>query len=144
MTCPHCQKELTADYNSPWCPFCGKDLVATAKPAGDRPPAERVPVRFRWKLFLCALLGPAALTLVSAAVMRLALSHPQNEGLSPLLALSGSVIGGIVCGVLLGTRNDHSFIRAILTLIISGVMIIVCIILCFFGCGIGGYQFRID
>ena len=100
--------------------------------------------RFKWLAFLCALLLPPLLTLLSAAIMRLTLSSPRNEGLSPLIAVIGGAIGGIICGILLtfrATKNIRH--RVVLSVVLSAVMIVVCVSLCFFGCNIGGYQFRI-
>jgi hypothetical protein len=139
MNCPHCQKELPPDYSAACCPFCGKNLLPEAEPFQKLPPAK-----FRWKLFLCALLSPALLTLFSAAAMRfLILSQPTNEGVSPMIALVAGAIGGVVCGVTLGLNSRNLPARIALSILMSAIMIIVCIMLCFFGCGIGGYQMRI-
>jgi uncharacterized protein YacL len=100
-------------------------------------------VKFRWQLFLCALLAPALLTLLSAATMRFfVMSHPTNEGVSPMIALVAGAIGGVICGVTLGLSSRNLLARIAISILMSAIMIIVCIMLCFFGCGIGGYQMR--
>jgi hypothetical protein len=139
MNCPHCQQELPENYGAAWCPFCGKNWLPEAKPFQKLPP-----VKFRWRLFLCVLLSPALLTLLSAATMRFVISsHPTGEGVSPTIALAGGTIGGVICGVMLGWNSRTLSARIALSVLMSAIMIIVCIMLCCFGCGIGGYQMRI-
>ena len=100
-------------------------------------------MKFHWKLFLCALLSPALLPLLSAAAMRfLILSRPTNEGVSPMIGLIGGAIGGVICGVMLGWNSRTLPARIALSILMSAIMIIACIMLCFLGCGIGGYQMR--
>ena len=135
MNCPHCNEALAPDYSAAWCPFCGKNLAL--EPAPPRPPGK-----FRRALFFCALLGPALLTLFSAAAMRFTLAHPQNEGISPIVVLVAGPIGGVICGVLLAFQSRNLLARIILSIVWSAIMIIVCVVLGFFGCGIGGYQMR--
>jgi len=138
MNCPHCQQELPPDYSAPQCPFCEKNLLP-----GSELPKQSPPVKFRWKLFLCALLTPALLTLLSAAAMRsLILPQTTNEGVSPMIALYGGAIGGVICGVTLGLNTRNLLARIAISVLMSAIMIIVCIMLCFFGCGIGGYQMK--
>jgi hypothetical protein len=139
MNCPHCQNELPENYCAAWCPFCREDLSSKAEP-----PQKSPLVKFNWRLFLCALLSPALLTLLSAVAMRfLILSQPTGEGVSPMLALVGGTIGGVICGVMLGFQSGGNLpIRIMLSILMSVIMIVVCIMLCFFGCGIGGYQMR--
>jgi len=139
MNCPHCQKELSENYGAAWCPFCGKDLPTE----NSKPLQELPPVKFNWRMFLCALLSPALLTLLSAAAMRFILSKPMNEGVSPWVGFVGGTIGGIICGVMLGFQGGKNLpVRILLSILMSAVMIVVCIMLCLFGCGIGGYQMR--
>jgi len=141
VNCPHCQKDLPENYSANWCPFCGKNL---STPPDDSAKTQ-TPRKFRWhwKLFLCAMLSPALLTLLSAATMRfLVLSHPTSEGVSPTIALLGGAIGGVVCGVTLGLTARNLLNRIAISILMSAIMIVVCIMLCFFGCGIGGYQMR--
>jgi len=140
MNCPHCHEVVAADYKEPRCPHCGKNLVA-ATPADDAPIPPRT--EFQWKLYLCALLGPAVLTFVSAAVLRLASSQSRSEGFTPVLALIGSIIGGIICGVVVGLQNRHPIARVVLILLMSFIMTVVCLAFCLVGCGIGGYRLRI-
>jgi hypothetical protein len=138
MDCPHCHQTLAPGYPAAWCPFCGKDLLPDAKPLRKLPP-----VKFNWRLFFCALLCPALLTLLSAAAMRfLILPQPTNEGVSPMIALVTGAIGGVICGVMLGFNSRNLPARIALSILMSVIMIIVCTMLCFFGCGIGGYQMR--
>lgn len=141
MNCPHCLENLPPDYSSPWCPYCGKNLGAPIPLKQELPP-----VKFRWRLFLCALLLPVFLTLISAATMRfLILSRPANEGVSPMIALIAGAIGGVICGVMMGFQTGGNLLlRVVLSILMSAIMIAVCITLCFFGCNFGGYQFRID
>jgi uncharacterized protein YacL len=140
MNCPDCKKELPENYGDAYCPFCGKDLSSKAEP-----PQKLTPVKFRWRLFLCALLTPALLTLLSAATMRfLFLTQRTNEGVSPVIALVGGAIGGVICGVMLGSTSNNLLARIALSILMSAIMVIVCIMLCFFGCGVGGYQMRLN
>lgn len=127
MTCPKCQKELPQVQTGNRCPFC-----------------EALKARFHWLVFLCALLLPPLLTLLSAATMRLTLSKPVDENVSPVITFIGGGIGGIVCGLLLAFRATK-FIpaRVFLAILLSALMIAVCVTLCLFGCSIGGYQFTI-
>jgi predicted permease len=128
MTCPRCQKELQEGQKGKRCPHCG--WFAS---------------RFKWLAFLCALLLPPLLTLLSATIMRLAMSNPRDEGLSPFVAVIGGAIGGIICGILLAFRATKNIRhRVVLSALLSAVMIVVCLALCLFGCTAGGYQFTID
>jgi hypothetical protein len=140
MTCPHCQKELPENYSALWCPFCGQNLSL------DQPPKESPPIKFNRWLFLCALLFPPVLTLISAMAMRsLMVRQLMGEGVSPLVGLVGGGIGGIICGVMLGLQSSRNpLIRVMLSILMSAIMVVVCIMLCFFGCTVGGYQFRLD
>lgn len=126
MTCLRCQNELPEDHEGNRCPICGASKI-----------------RFRWLVFLCALLLPPLLTLVSAAWMR-TLPNPVNENFSPNIAFIGGGIGGIVCGLLLAFRAAKNIpLRVALSIVLSGLMIVVCVALCLCGCTVGGYQFRI-
>ncbi|HXC34906.1 MAG TPA: hypothetical protein VNV43_03475 [Candidatus Acidoferrales bacterium] len=128
MTCTHCKKELSEDQKGNRCPFCG-----AAK------------ARFHWLVFLCALLLPPLLTLVSADTMRHTLSKPVDENVSPTITWIGGAIGGIVCGLLLAFRATKSIpLRVFLSIVLSGLMIAVCVTLSLCGCAVGGYQFRIN
>jgi hypothetical protein len=138
MNCPHCQRKLPENYGAAWCPFCREDLSSKAEP-----PQKLPPLKFRWRLFLCILLSPALLTLLSATTMRFLMPKPMNEGVSPVIALVGGAIGGVICGVMLGFQSGGNLpTRIMLSILMSAIMIVVCIVLCFFGCGIGGYQMR--
>jgi hypothetical protein len=126
MTCPRCQKELPEDQKGKRCPFCGSSGIL-----------------FHGFIFLCALLLPPLLTLLSAATLRLKLPHPVNENVSPVIGLIGGGVGGIVCGVLLACRATKSIpLRLALSIVLSGLMIVVCVMLCLFGCSVGGYRMR--
>jgi hypothetical protein len=127
MTCPHCKKEWPEDHQDARCPFCG---------------ASRA--RFHWLVFLCALLLPPLLTLVSADTMRLTLSKHVDENVSPTIAIIGGAIGGIICGLLLAFRATKFIpLRVFLSIVLSGLMVAVCMTLCLCGCSVGGYQFTI-
>jgi hypothetical protein len=140
MNCPHCQKELPEDYSAMWCPFCAKYLTPKAEPPPPLPSAK-----LNWRIFLCALLGPALLTLISAATMRFLISPgSMNEAVTPYVVFICGPIGGVICGVMLGFQGGRNLpVRIILSLVMVTIMIPVCVVLCFFGCGIGGYQMRI-
>jgi hypothetical protein len=90
MICPHCQNESPEDHKGKKCPICGASKG-----------------RFRWPLFLCGLLLPPILTLVSAGIFRHTLSNPVNENITPPIALISGAIGGIVCGSLLAFRASE-------------------------------------
>jgi hypothetical protein len=128
MTCPRCQKELPNDQKGNRCPFCGSSRIL-----------------FHWFIFLCALLLPPILTLLSAATVRHTVSQPVNENISPPIALISGAIGGIVCGFLLAFRATKDIpLRIVLSIVLSALMIVVCVMLCLFGCSVGGYQFTIE
>lgn len=136
MNCPHCHQDLPENYGAVYCTFCGKDLPAPIFPNQESPS-----VKFKWRLFLCAMLFPALLTLLSSAAMRfLIFSQPVNEGVSPWVGLIGGIIGGVICGLLLAFQSRNLWNRIILSIFMSAIMIVICIVLCFFGCNIGGYQ----
>lgn len=124
------------------CPRCGNALP-TSKMA---PLDGRRPVRFCWRLFLAGMLLPSFVTLLSAAAMRLwFLPKAINEGFSPIVAILTSGIGGIVCGALLGFYAGGTVgARVGISIVMSAIMIVVCLVLSFFGCGIGGYQMRLN
>jgi hypothetical protein len=127
MTCPHCQNELPDNDKGKKCPICG-----ASKP------------RFRWLIFLCALLLPPLLTFISADTSRLTLSNPVNENVSPAIALFGGAIGGIICGFLLAFRATKDIpLRIVLSIVLSALMIVICVALCLCGCSVSNYQFRI-
>jgi hypothetical protein len=87
-----------------------------------------------WRVFLCALLVPPILTLISALPE---ISRTAGD-VSIIVGLLGSVVGGIVCGAMLAFVNaDSAPGRVVLSILLSGVMFVVCLMLCFFGCAIG-------
>ena len=120
------------------CPHCGHDLPST-NPA---PPGEPPPLKIKWLWFWIALIAPPVLTALSALLARQAApEHASNESLSPAVALIGGGLGGIVCGIVIGTRlGKTTAARVGLSLLFSGIMVVVSIMLCFFGCTLGGYQ----
>lgn len=124
MTCPHCHKELPEDQKGKRCPFCGWRAR-----------------RFNWLIFLCVLLLPALLTLLSAATMHFTLLNTADDSISPIIGLVGSVVGGIFCGVTLArafTQTEGT--RVALSILFAPIMIIVCLTLSCFGCALGGYN----
>jgi hypothetical protein len=141
MKCPHCRSELSEGWGVEDCPCCGKCLRSEPVPTGIVP-ARKI----KWRLFLAGMLLPPILTLLSAVAMhRIFLQKPLNEGVSPIVAVVASGAGGILCGVLLGIRAGSSIgARVGISIVMSAVMVVVCIVLSFFGCGIGGYDFRIN
>jgi len=141
MNCPHCQKELPENYGARWCPFCGKDLPASATYAVEAPPSASLkPVKINWLIFISALLIPPMLTMLSAL-----LTGSRNDPVSPVVGLCGGVAAGIYCGVVLGLRfGETSLGRIVCGVLLSMPMVIVCVMLCFFGCTIGGYQIRLN
>jgi hypothetical protein len=140
MNCPHCNQNLPKGYDPPWCPYCGKNLDKPVLPEQELPP-----IKFKWQWFLCSLLAPPLLTLLSATAMRFLISTDStNENVTPFVALISGAIGGILCGIMLGLQSRSLPARIFLSILMSAIMIPVCIVLCFFGCSIGGYQFSID
>jgi hypothetical protein len=139
MICPHCQRELPENYSTAGCPFCGKDLsVENLKPSPELPTGN-----FNGRIFLCALLFPPLLTLISATAMGLIFSHPINESVSPLIALVSGAIGGVICGTMLGFQASEKLpARIIISILMSAIMVVICIMLCMFGCIFGGYEKR--
>ena len=104
MNCPHCQKEMPEDHGAAYCPLCGKDLSSEPADLARTLP----PVKFNSLLFFAALLLPPLLTLLSAAAMRYLVSaSPVNEGVSVVVGLLSGVIGGAVCGVLVGLKTSR-------------------------------------
>lgn len=140
MNCPHCQKELPDNYGARWCPFCGKDLPASATYAVEMPPsaASLKPVKINWLIFISALLVPPLLTMLTA----LSTAGRNSELLvPPFVGVCGGVTAGIYCGVVLGLRLGQTLSgRIIGGALLSVPMVIVCVMLCFFGCTIGGYK----
>lgn len=138
MNCSHCDQPLPDKYPAAYCPFCGKDLPSESPdPAKELPPAK-----IRWIWFWVTLLTPPVLTLLSALLVRLAMpAGARNEGISPMVALIGSGIGGIASGTIIGIKLGRTIPARIgISVLCSGVMCVVCIILCFFGCNLGGYR----
>ena len=91
MNCAHCQQELPPEHSAQLCPSCGKNLLPETEPPKQMPPRK-----FHWKLFLCALLSPALLTLLSAATMRsLIMAHRgyDVDNVSVIIALAGGLVG---------------------------------------------------
>lgn len=131
MNCPHCQKELPENQTSLLCPFCGQGLASQIDFLD-----KSTPVKFQWPIFLCALLMPPVLTLLSAA-----LHQSPNDNVSPMLGMVAGIIGGIICGVMLGFKSSRNiFVRISLSIVMSAIMVVVCIVLCCFGCTAGGYK----
>jgi hypothetical protein len=117
MICPQCQKELPEGQNGKPCPFCGASAI-----------------RPNWRIFLCALLVPPILTLISAfpAITRM------TGNISPIVGVLGSLVGAIVCGGMIGGGGTNSGpARVIVSFIFTGIMFVVCLMLCFFGCAVG-------
>jgi hypothetical protein len=138
MNCPSCKQLLPEGQVSGACPHCGHDLPVT----GQAPASEPPPFKINWLWFWIALIAPPVLTALSALLMRQGSGNASNEGLSPAIALIGGGLGGLVCGIVLGVKlGKTSPSRVVLSLVFSGIMVIVSIMFCFFGCSLGGYQF---
>lgn len=138
MNCPHCQHELPENYAAAYCLFCGQDLSPII-PAGQSPKQSLAPIRFRAWVFFLMLLGPPILTMLSAWLV-----HAPNESYSVGIGFFGGGAAGIVCGIMLGLRLGKTIPARILQcLFFAAIMVVVCIMLCFFGCNLGGYQFRL-
>ena len=138
MNCPFCKQILPENHAASVCPYCGHGLPSANPAPANEPP----PFKIKWLWFWLALIAPPVLTALSAMLMRQGSpGHASNESLSPAIALIGGGIGGIVCGIVIGTRvGKTTAARVVLSLIFSGIMVVVSIMLCFFGCSMGGYQ----
>jgi lipopolysaccharide export LptBFGC system permease protein LptF len=132
MNCPHCQKELPVNYDAAWCPFCGRDLTL---PKADSPQETLPPFKIKWWLFLAAMFAPLLLTILAV------LLGAKRDNVSPMIALIGGGIAGIVCGVMLGLQGgDTTTSRVFISILMALVMAVVCIGLSCFGCMTAGFQ----
>jgi hypothetical protein len=133
MNCPFCKQVIPENHASSICPHCGHDLPSI----NPGPTTELPPFKVNWLWFWLALIAPPILTALSAASTK----HTSNDGLPVAVSLLGGGIGGIVCGVVIGIKlGKTTTSRVVLSLIFSGIMVVVSIMLCFFGCTMGGYQ----
>ena len=135
MNCPHCQKELPLKDESACCPFCGLALSpATADPPQPQSPASK----FKWLIFLIALLAPAILTILAVS-----LGAKQGDT-APTISMLCGTVGGIVCGIILGCRVGKSTpIRVVLSIVFAAIMSVVCIGMSCFGCLASGFQLNL-
>lgn len=140
MNCPHCQKNVPGDYSAVYCPFCGLDLPSDKAYGAELKPKDLAPVKFHVSVFFMLLLVPPILTMISARLI-----HVQNEPYSTAIGFFGGGAAGIICGILLGLRLGRTLpVRVVLSMFFAAIMTVVCIMLCFFGCSIGGYQFKLN
>src|SRR5690242_13965829 len=132
MNCPHCQKPLPQNYTASFCPHCGGAIEYPHIPVPASPPLP--PVKVNWFLFFAVLLAPPLLTLITAFVSR----EQRGQSVSPVIALFGGAIAGIVCGIMLARRVGRTgSARILLGFLFSGIFAVVCITLSLFGC-LGG------
>ncbi|HWD93217.1 MAG TPA: hypothetical protein VG938_12810 [Verrucomicrobiae bacterium] len=91
----------------------------------------------KWGIFFAVFLAPPLLTSIVAFVGQ----EEPNEQLSPLVAVFGGAVGGVVCGIMLALRlGKTSGARVLLGLLFSAVFAVVCITLSCFGCLAVGYR----
>jgi hypothetical protein len=65
----------------------------------------------------------------------------KRDNVSPMIALIGGGIAGIVCGVMLGLQGgDTTTSRVFISILMALVMAVVCIGLSCFGCMTAGFQ----
>jgi uncharacterized membrane protein AbrB (regulator of aidB expression) len=142
MNCPHCQQPLPEQTETTSCPHCGREWKTAAPDVAEKLPRAKI----SWKWFWLAFLAPPLLTMAVACYCGLMLpTRGENDGpLPPLVALLGSVAGGLACGNIIALKQSESATgRVGVTLVCGVVFFFVCLILCFFGCSIGGYQLNI-
>ncbi|TAK94955.1 MAG: hypothetical protein EPO07_15955 [Verrucomicrobia bacterium] len=88
-----------------------------------------------WLVFFAVLLAPVILSCIAGALDK------PNGGLSPMIALIGGGVAGIICGIMLGLRfGKTTGQKSVLIVGLAIVMVIVCIGLNCFGCLASGYQ----
>jgi hypothetical protein len=118
MNCPHCQKDLAANYSANWCPFCGRDLYEVQTPSVKSP-------KTNWLIFFAVLLAPAMLSLIGLAC---------NIGTLVVLAtFGGSLVAGKICSNMLDERWGMSSVgQGLLTIALAAL----CFFLCFVGCAV--------
>lgn len=129
MTCPHCHENLPADYDSPWCPYCGKNLEQLPKTVAE---SFVAPSQSSWLLFWVVLLMPA---MIDFSLMTFISNSMNMLGIAVLVTVIGSVVCGIICGSILAHRKAANGLqRALLAIICSAGLIVVSFCLCFLGC----------
>lgn len=140
MNCPHCQKELLENHSGNYCEFCGKDFEPGISSMGQSDSTPLTPVKFRPEIFFLVLLAPPLLTALTAWLI-----HTPNQSTSVAIGFFGGGAAGIACGIMIGLRLGKTLSRRCgFCLLFSIVMVVVSITLCCFGCGLGGYQLRLN
>jgi hypothetical protein len=125
MNCPHCQKELPANYEAGWCPFCGRDL----KPGQANPPSQRAfeSNYVSWPKFFIVLLAPAVACFLALAV--------DVGGLAVILGLFGALISGLMCArMIMEGVNLAGSKKALAYLGLAFLLCCLSCFLCFIGC----------
>ena len=142
MNCPHCNQPVPENYPASYCFHCGQSLP----PASPDPASILPPVKIKWRWFWLALLAPPVLTMLSALVMQLAWpAMAGNEPISPVVAFSVSIIGGIASGIIIGIKRGQTKSERIINSIVCSIVFsIVCLVLSIAGCSAGGYHFVIQ
>lgn len=122
------------------CPACGRSVTFVATPDGHNhcpecgapmpPPLPRP--RINWFLFLGCLLTPAVLSALGAL--------GKSDGLAIGSVVFGSLVAGVICGVLMGRRfGSNPGARVGLGMLFTCVFGAVSFVLGFFGCMAGGF-----
>ncbi len=132
FACPHCQKELPANYGAEWCPICGRDLPPSET---DSVQHQLPPVKTNWLVFFSVLLAPIVLTILAVFL------GAKNGNAAPAITFFGGGTAGIVCGVMLGRQLGKTGpTRVILGVLFVFIMVVVCIGMSSFGCMASGFQ----
>jgi hypothetical protein len=125
MNCPHCQKELLANYDGAYCPACGNDLPPPPGAARSLDPGQRI----SWPWFFVCLFTPVLLTMITVRL------PSQAGGSFLLIALYGGPVSGIICGAMLARRLGRTDgTKIMLCFVLIPAMIAVCVVMNFFGC----------
>jgi hypothetical protein len=125
MNCPHCQKELPANYGGVYCTACGNDLPLAPGVAGPLDPGQKI----NWPWFFVCLFAPVLLTMITVRL------PSQAGGFAVLFVLLGGPISGGMCGVMLSRRLGRTAeSKVLLGMLLVPAMMVVCVAMNFFGC----------
>jgi hypothetical protein len=103
------------------------------KPPEIEPPQPPPPKRKTAWLALAILFVPAVLMLLC---MIIGYFGPDMFGVEIAIAIGGSSIAGIICGILLGGSGKTVSERILFCILLVPIMIIVSFMLCFFSCAL--------
>ncbi|HXF09286.1 MAG TPA: hypothetical protein VN625_00785, partial [Desulfuromonadaceae bacterium] len=90
MSCPHCHENLPASYDSPWCPYCGKNLEripnTSSEPYGGNPQSS-------WLFFWIVLSTPSV---IDFSLLTFVSNSMGMLGIAAVVSIIGSLVAGII------------------------------------------------